>query len=540
MGKKGYTADEVERQRFVDYLMKDFMDFKHKKLSLIEIFLEHPNYYERLYKKGKVGMVANAFLRDNEQEFREIIQSISVPAFRKYEYFRIIVQNYKSPNQDDKGKKPAKMTYTEQKNSDNHYMTGMFCIKDDSDLFWIEDRKAKYGDEVIAIPLYRCPKCERIYTTVLRFSNKRIIKIGDIEATNLEYMEKKESEDINYEIIDCYISNKTRECPECKSYDVKSIRVPTLSKKNKKIYLDAKKCEVCGKYIISYESYISCMYRWRLLNPEALEIIKQDRIERQRRKIEQRTEKEKSKQQRRIKTEKVTFTPEEELRRQAALARIEREQSKRAKIEEIRRANIEGKSNTKSLPTSTSTIEYEKIKDVWVYVYDRLSNRCSRDHGNSIISYTAFVPTMQSAHIKQPINVFFCKKCDRYFVNSEAISEYSKQHIFLRLKFKAGDTVYNRKAFSELALYGYTVREGGMTEAQRQGLLKVIIDNKLMKKHEIIKQIQENISYNGKKSGNERAVEKWRDDLEFVQSYTDNNPTDPLIRGHYIRPGNRP
>ena len=102
-----------------------------------------------------------------------------------------------------------------------------------------------------------------------------------------------------------------------------------------------------------------------------------------------------------------------------------------------------------------STIEYEKIKDVWVYVYDRLSNRCSRDHGNSIISYTAFVPTMQSAHIKQPINVFFCKKCDRYFVNSEAISEYSKQHIFLRLKFKAGDTVYDRKAGEKTRSFGF-------------------------------------------------------------------------------------
>ena len=48
-------------------------------------------------------------------------------------------------------------------------------------------------------------------------------------------------------------------------------------------------------------------------------------------------------------------------------------------------------------------------------------------------------------------------------------------------------------------MYGYNVKEGELTEKQRQLLLKELIDKGLMTKDQIIRNIQSKVDFNGKK-----------------------------------------
>ena len=72
-------------------------------------------------------------------------------------------------------------------------------------------------------------------------------------------------------------------------------------------------------------------------------------------------------------------------------------------------------------------------------------------------------------------------------------------------------------------MYGYNVKEGDLTEKQRQLLLKELIDKGLMTKDQIIRNIQSKVDFNGKKSGNENAKKRWIDDIKYVSQYTVGN-----------------
>lgn len=79
------------------------------------------------------------------------------------------------------------------------------------------------------------------------------------------------------------------------------------------------------------------------------------------------------------------------------------------------------------------------------------------------------------------------------------------------------------KEASELMMYGYNVREGNLTQFERRRILEWIIDYGLLTKAEIIRDLQFKVRYNGNKAGNERARQKWLDDIQFVSQYTRGN-----------------
>ena len=72
-------------------------------------------------------------------------------------------------------------------------------------------------------------------------------------------------------------------------------------------------------------------------------------------------------------------------------------------------------------------------------------------------------------------------------------------------------------------LYGYNVREGKLTQFEHRRILEWIIDSGLMSKADIIRDLQFKVGYNGNKAGNERARQKWLDDIQFVSQYTAGN-----------------
>lgn len=180
-----------------------------------------------------------------------------------------------------------------------------------------------------------------------------------------------------------------------------------------------------------------------------------------------------------------------------------------------------------SRPTDTENsrenlyhIAQDKVTSV--YVFFHLNNSCVRNN-HSIESVTA-----ETINVKndQPVkvNVFYCRKCDKYFINFEALQSYFTRGIYpaLQYTFNTVDTGTLKDA-SELMLYGYNVREGNLTQLERRRILEWIIDSGLLSKAEIIRDLQFKVRYNGSKAGNERARQKWLDDIQYVSRYVENN-----------------
>lgn len=167
------------------------------------------------------------------------------------------------------------------------------------------------------------------------------------------------------------------------------------------------------------------------------------------------------------------------------------------------------------------------IENFWgnncrVYVYFKLNNYCMRNKHN-IQTVTMNVSNTKGDGSKN-INIFYCEQCNSYWVNYEAIENMINEKFYPSLKYKIVNESWDKlKPVSELMLYGYNVREGELTTKQRHMLLATIIDKELMTKQQIIHNIQTKVDFNGKKSGNEHAREKWREDIRFVSHYTKGN-----------------
>lgn len=163
-----------------------------------------------------------------------------------------------------------------------------------------------------------------------------------------------------------------------------------------------------------------------------------------------------------------------------------------------------------------------QIKSTTVFVYFRLTNSCMRNN-HQIESVTAKTNNAKNG-TPISVNVFHCKNCDKYFINYEALQKYISKGIYPALKYSlVNDISGSLNDASELMLYGYNVREGCLSQLERRRILEWIIDAGLLSKADIIRDLQFKVRYNGSKLGNERARQKWLDDIQFVSQYTRDN-----------------
>ena len=75
--------------------------------------------------------------------------------------------------------------------------------------------------------------------------------------------------------------------------------------------------------------------------------------------------------------------------------------------------------------------------------------------------------------------------------------------------------------FSKLALYGYKAGVHGLSETQRHRILGYVIDNKIMRGHEIIKHLQGLIFMRNQQYNKDFSVsiEDWENDIIFVEKF---------------------
>lgn len=72
---------------------------------------------------------------------------------------------------------------------------------------------------------------------------------------------------------------------------------------------------------------------------------------------------------------------------------------------------------------------------------------------------------------------------------------------------------------SELTIYGYNAQKNGLSEYERKNLLISLLYYKILTKHKIIQILQFNINFHQSNPIFLDAINKWEDDLDFVQNY---------------------
>ena len=166
--------------------------------------------------------------------------------------------------------------------------------------------------------------------------------------------------------------------------------------------------------------------------------------------------------------------------------------------------------------------ECDKDENRYVHVYFSLTNSCIKNK-HEIEAVTAKTTNIKNGNPVE-VNVFYCSQCDKYFINFEALQKYISRGIYPALHYIFDSLNADQlNDASELMLYGYNVREGGLSQFERRRILEWVIDSGLMSKAAIISNLQFKVRYNGRKPGNERAKQKWLDDILFVSQYVYGN-----------------
>lgn len=169
----------------------------------------------------------------------------------------------------------------------------------------------------------------------------------------------------------------------------------------------------------------------------------------------------------------------------------------------------------------TTDQDFECNTDDILYIY-RNAIRCHKSN-HTIVAATAIFYGRNDSEIQ--LNVEYCTECKKYFLEYGLYDQYRNKYGILvgnirmeRSGMFSGE--YDLALESPLKLSGYSVgQKEDLTVSERRYILARIIHNHIMSKSEVIRYLSYFIKMNGARLGNEIAVKKWKDDLQFVQEY---------------------
>jgi hypothetical protein len=125
------------------------------------------------------------------------------------------------------------------------------------------------------------------------------------------------------------------------------------------------------------------------------------------------------------------------------------------------------------------------------------------------------------------IMVAYNKKTNRYYISDTQLKWLHKQNVYPDVIFSMCNdgsvplVTVDFQEFSKLALYGYSAGKNGLKTSDRRKILKHIIDNKIMKRYEIVEHLQGLISLREERTDRDfsAAISNWREDIQFVNDY---------------------
>ena len=171
-------------------------------------------------------------------------------------------------------------------------------------------------------------------------------------------------------------------------------------------------------------------------------------------------------------------------------------------------------------------VNYEiKIKD---FLVRQNIFKCA-NNGHHIKNITAKVSVIDN-NGKKKIEIIpagYCPQCRIYFIMESTYQKMKRfGHILCRI---TDEKTYYKSCFvngtklaqeSILMQYGYNVSQiDGLTDKERQKVLAILVDNKVLSKSEIISYLDFFISQRNGRSNMRLAISKWEADREFVEHY---------------------
>lgn len=141
------------------------------------------------------------------------------------------------------------------------------------------------------------------------------------------------------------------------------------------------------------------------------------------------------------------------------------------------------------------------------------------------------------------ISAGYCAQCNIYFIMDSVYQNLKRQGIILcritdEKTYLKGGFMNGAKLAQESILmqYGYNVSQTvGLSARQRQKILAVMIDNKVLSKSEIISYLDFFIRQHGSRNNMGIAISKWEDDREFVEHYKSGEYTKFGVNAIYRR-----
>ena len=155
-------------------------------------------------------------------------------------------------------------------------------------------------------------------------------------------------------------------------------------------------------------------------------------------------------------------------------------------------------------------------------VYENIKLILCNQKGHEIKSSFCYCKTNSNYALRLPVHI--CSKCNKVFIGRQSLELYEQLYgklVASKVFEKSNkEAEYDEFGVSDLYKTGYNAREGGMTDTERQMHLKHLIDTKQLSYFSIIRDLECAIRMHNKYS-DRFAVEKWRMDLEFVNSLMD-------------------
>lgn len=538
------------------YLMSDFSNNKHKKISLIELYSSDNKYYSTLVQKHLIEDEAMKFFQEKGDEVREA-KNIPTEGFRKLRYELIILNYLRGRDNHDNHEKDALERHNVDRQVENKSNSGsdtdkqgdkskgkkqlpvkavprgplLHCVDDKCVLKRIDVKNVKIikTGKTVQFPRYECPACNRRYTLLTGYKDLQPINLDGIKYTNIT-LKREDERYIKYlqtphrvaPGTKCYIygTPKTTECRVCGSKALLGSFIEVISKKGKRSVYNAKVCSVCKTYYLAFNIYKAHEDEWLPLNEEDIPVIKENLRIRAEQKAKRKAERKAEQQAQALKKqeERLRKKQEEEKRKQERLnkARITQENSKIAPP-------------PTKLQKSVQIHEHDNNIRVKDFVVRRTTFKC-RHNDHRLQNIDAVINIInKDGDIKQTtVSAGYCPNCNLFFIME---STYQK----LKLKgtpicrvsdektYLSGSSFVNGMRLAQesvLMQYGYTVSQAeGLTGARRRKILALLIDNKILTRSDIISYLDFFINQRKNQHRFEKAIEKWESDREFVSEY---------------------
>lgn len=193
---------------------------------------------------------------------------------------------------------------------------------------------------------------------------------------------------------------------------------------------------------------------------------------------------------------------------------------------------VKGVASTDNINRSKPIPVKAKKKSVHIEMKDLLvrSNafQC-RNRLHSMQEVDALVDVLDNSnHIKNiKVAAGYCEQCNVYFI-MDSVYQRLKSYGIILCRISDGKDYFNKSSSagmhmaqeSLLMQYGYNVSQvRGLSTEQRQKILALIIDNKIMSRNEIIGYLNFFIRQRKAMPKMRSAVEKWEQDKKYVEKY---------------------